>query len=250
MVFISLGSLGWRCSLGLAVAEDFPILKKESQFPTGDFFALVEPFFLHLPATVFSYYSSFCLMIKKYHNSKSRTNWQTSQKGSLWRCGTCPAGRQAPLPHRYTCCQETRERWAGLESGPGLPPKKATWWMESSPVVTWVELKWCGLWIQVRVMSSFKILISRVSSKNQFWWKENYWGSFLTCAVADQSAEFGTEQNINVIKDELHNNRLNTHFHESRGAAETRRLNLFRPATFLRDRYIDRYFAIKYIFTD
>lgn len=71
-------------------------------------------------------------------------------------------------------------------------------------------------------MSSFKILISRVSSKNQFWWEENCSGSFLTCAVADQSAEFGTEQNVDVIKDELHNNRLNTHFHESRGAAETR----------------------------
>lgn len=55
-VFISLGSLGWRCSLGLAVAEDFPILKKENKFPTGDFFALVEPFFLHLPATVNGYY--------------------------------------------------------------------------------------------------------------------------------------------------------------------------------------------------
>lgn len=80
-------------------------------------------------------------------------------------------------------------------------------------------------------MSSFKILISRVSSKNQFWWEENCRGSFLTCAVADQSAEFGTEQNVDVIKDELYNNRLNTHFHESRGAAETRRLNLFRPAT-------------------
>lgn len=42
--------------MGLAVAEHFPILKKENKFPTGDFFALVEPFFLHLPATVTSYY--------------------------------------------------------------------------------------------------------------------------------------------------------------------------------------------------
>ncbi len=80
-------------------------------------------------------------------------------------------------------------------------------------------------------MSSFKILISRVSSKNQFWWEEDWRGSFLTCAVADQSAEFGTEQYVDMIKDELHNNRLNTNFHESRSAAETRRLNLFRPAT-------------------
>ncbi len=80
-------------------------------------------------------------------------------------------------------------------------------------------------------MSSFKILISRVLSKNQFWWEEDWRGSFLTCAVTDQSAEFGTEQYVDMIKDELHNNRLNTNFHKSRSAAETRRLNLFRPAT-------------------
>lgn len=49
--------------MGLAVADDFPILKKESQFPTGDFFALVEPFFLHLPATISSYYSTSAFML-------------------------------------------------------------------------------------------------------------------------------------------------------------------------------------------
>ena len=44
MVFISLGSLGWRCSLRLAVVDDFPILKNERQLATGDFFTLA--FFL------------------------------------------------------------------------------------------------------------------------------------------------------------------------------------------------------------
>lgn len=81
-------------------------------------------------------------------------------------------------------------------------------------------------------MCLLKILISSVSSKNQSWWEENYRGLFLTCALADQSAEFGTEENIDVIEDELHDNRLNAHFHEGRGPTETRRLNLFRPVTF------------------
>lgn len=74
--------------------------------------------------------------------------------------------------------------------------------------------------------------MSSVSSKYRSWWKENYRGLFLTCALADQSAEFGTEENIDVIEDELHNNRLNAHFHEGRGSTKTRWLNLFRPVTF------------------
>lgn len=61
--------------MGLAVVEDFPILKNESQFPTGDFFALVEPFFLHLPATIFSYYSTSAFLI----NNKITTTLKPKQ---------------------------------------------------------------------------------------------------------------------------------------------------------------------------
>lgn len=41
MLFISLGSLGWRFSLRLDKECDFPKRKDEIQFPTGDFLTLV-----------------------------------------------------------------------------------------------------------------------------------------------------------------------------------------------------------------
>lgn len=52
---------------------------------------------------------------------------------------------------------------------------------------------------------------------------------FITCAFTDQSAEFGAEEDINVIEDELHYHWLNAHLHEGRCATEAGWLYLFWP---------------------
>lgn len=46
MALSSLGSLGLRCSLRLDMDDDLPRLKKERQFPTGDFLDLMGGLFL------------------------------------------------------------------------------------------------------------------------------------------------------------------------------------------------------------
>lgn len=47
-----------------------------------------------------------------------------------------------------------------------------------------------------------------------------------TCPLLNGRADFPTEEDIDMIEDELDHHRLNPHFHESCGAAEAGRLDL------------------------
>ena len=50
-----------------------------------------------------------------------------------------------------------------------------------------------------------------------------------TCPLLDGRADLPTEEDVDVIEDELHHHRLDPHFHEGCGAAEAGRLDLFGP---------------------